>query len=338
MPEASHPKRTVAETRSSKRKTRSAAAPFFEPSPKQHCKSTKSKSSVTPSPKNETNAPTKSKTEAKQQEPADSPWLAHDSTLNYKGEFVVEHDFITNWSDLEPLPLFQALKKLLDDPMFHYIQEKVAYTDKIGELRKWRQYAHTLSKYPTDAINLVLEEHAADMTMHRDLLKSLRDEINEKRYGGKRFYLRALNCIFFDSFKRCHVPQPPLPSWDITVEIGVERKYLYLKQFRAWDIYKRRVFEILKVVAANPTKEEGSIQVENVIKLKHRGDMVPMKNHCNNEERCIPFEEVPISSVEMMLEHRYKNLEDRPACDCCDCKMFFQYKMRAVENARLDAE
>jgi hypothetical protein len=322
MPKASNPKRTVAETRSSKRKTRSAA-PFFEPSPK-HCKN-----AVTPSPKTGTNASSKSETEAKKK-PVISPWLAHDSTLNPKTAFFIDYDFATNWPGMESLPLFRALQRLLDDPMFHCIQGDY-------ELRKWRQYVYKLSKYPTKAIKRVLEEHAVDMAMHHDLLKSLRDKINERRYGGKRFYLRALNCIFFDSFERCHVLKPPLPKWDITVEIGVERKYLYLKQLRAWDAYKRRVFEVLKVVSENPTKDEGLIKVENVTELKHRGDMVPMKNHCNNEERCIPFVEVPISSLEMMLEHDGKNLQDRPACDCSNCKMGFRYTMQSVAEARLNA-
>lgn len=234
------------------------------------------------------------------------------------------------------LPLFQALQSLLDDPLFHYIQNKENFTEKLNEQRRWRQYVYKLSKYPTSVIKQVMEEHAKDMSLHQDLLKGLRDERNEKRFGGKRFYLRALNCIFFDSFKRCHVPFPPQPKWDIQVAIGVERKYIYMKQLRAWDAYKRRVFEILKVVIDNPTDDEGSVKVDGVISLKHRGEMVPMKKLCENEEKCIPFVEVRISTQEIMDEQRGKTVHDRPACACEECGRGFRAVVKRVLNARDD--
>lgn len=70
------------------------------------------------------------------------------------------------------------------------------------EGNKWKQYVLNLSVYPTERIQAVLDEYKKDMALHDELLKSTREGINDRRYGGNRFYLRALNCIMFDSFTR----------------------------------------------------------------------------------------------------------------------------------------
>lgn len=331
MPKASRQRRSAAaKTRSSKR---NKANPFLEPSPK-HCKNEASTSTVTPSPTTNTSGSSKKQNvEVKSK----SPWLAYDKLLRGAAHspFVVDPDYYAKYIDKMYLPLFRKLDSLLDDPLFRFFddeddRDRYSYV----EIREWRQYVLTLSTLPTTAIKQVMDEYAKDTRLHKDLLKALREEIDEKRYGGKRFYLRALNCMLFDSFVRCHVPLPPSPRWRIEVEIGVERKYLYLKQLRAWDLFRRRVFEVLKLVIANPTAIEGTIEVSAVVPLEHRGQMRPLNELCSNEEDCLPFIEVPWFDEDRLLNAEEKNVEDKPACGCRVCKRGFDGLIRRVVDAR----
>jgi hypothetical protein len=337
---ASHSKRCIkpaAMPKTSKRTTKNSSkrgAPFFEPPPKHENAS----STVTPSPKVQ---PSNKKQKIAKESPV-SQWIVHDKLLSGARDnpFETDSQLEVHWRKLVTDELTEAVDKLFRDPMFEHAQfvkkpnPDPYMLESYNEFRRYKQFALNLSKYPTSAIQQVMEEHTKDMALHDELLKSLREEINEKRYGGKRFYLRALNCILFDSFVRCHVPLPPVPTWDIEVEIGAPRKYLYLKQLRAWDAHKRRIFAIMKVVIAHPIEMEGTVKVPNVVELKHRGEMVPMNGHCQNEEECIHFKEVALFDKERMLDIENENLDDKPACGCKVCKKGFQALIERVVDAR----
>ena len=165
------------------------------------------------------------------------------------------------------------------------------------------------------------------MEPHDALLKSTREEINERHDGGKRFYLRALNCILFDSFTRCNVPLPPLPTWKLEIEEDITRKALYKKQLSAWQAYKTRVFEVLGLGIRYPAEMERASDTERasemfyIAPLKHRGPMMQMTELCKNEEECIPFTYIPSTRDEGEEEHVEKDgdLMDKPACQCRVC-------------------
>ena len=64
----------------------------------------------------------------------------------------------------------------------------------------WRRYALALSGYPKERLKGIWEEFTKDRRLHVDVLNGLAEEIVGMRYGGRRFYLRALGCIFLDAF------------------------------------------------------------------------------------------------------------------------------------------
>jgi hypothetical protein len=90
----------------------------------------------------------------------------------------------------------------------------------------------------------------------------------------------------------------------------------------------------MKVVIAHPTEMEGTVKVPNVAELKHRGEMVSMNGHCQNEEECIPFKEIALFDKERMLDIENENLDDKPACGCKVCKKGFQALIERVDDAR----
>ncbi|KAL3794955.1 hypothetical protein HJC23_004332 [Cyclotella cryptica] len=278
---------------------RQAAAPFLEPSPVHHRTKLALASAVTPSPK--------PKRVYKKQGGAtelSSGWLVHDKLLHGASgndPFVVKPNFDSNWRNylLNNWQQCCELEVLLKDPMFQY-PHLVEMPE--GENNEWRQYVMDLSFYPTERIQAVLDEYKKDMTLHDELLKSMRDEINERRHGGRRFYLRALNCILFDTFTRCHVPLPPLPTWKLEVEDDITRKALYKKQLSAWLAYKTRVFEVLGVIIKYPALMERAANMFDITPLEHRGQMVHMKELCKNEEKCIPFTYIPSTRDEGVEE------------------------------------
>ena len=57
-----------------------------------------------------------------------------------------------------------------------------------------------LSGYPNERLKGIWEEFTKDRRLHVDMLNRLTEEIGERRYGGRRFYLRALGCSFFYAF------------------------------------------------------------------------------------------------------------------------------------------
>ena len=64
----------------------------------------------------------------------------------------------------------------------------------------WRRFALVLSGYPKERLKGIQEEFTNDRRLHVDELNGLTKEIGKRRYGGRRFYLRALGCSFFDAF------------------------------------------------------------------------------------------------------------------------------------------
>jgi hypothetical protein len=312
----------------------SDGAPFIEPPPKHRRSKKEVTSTVTPSPK------AKGTNNTNREVQLSSPWLVHDKLLKgatANDKITFESNFDKSWINVVmnnwESGFGAAMEELLDDPMFdhaHLVESSAV------EKRKWRQYAFNLAKFPTDVVKLVLDEYRKDMTMHDQLLKGLRKEINERRFGGKRFYLRALNCIFYDSFTRCHVPLPPLPMWKIEIEEGIIRNELYKKQLSAWHSYKTRVFELLGVVIANPTETEGDVKVPSVLPLQHRGEMVQMNENCKNEEKCIPFKKiVKEKALKVADDEGVKDLTDRPACKCRICKKEFKQLLRVIREREL---
>jgi hypothetical protein len=284
-------------------------------------------SAVTPSPKSK-------RINKKQDEPTElsSAWLVHDNLIqgvSRNDSFFVKSMLDFKWRKFIGINWKQCceVEFLLADPMFKH-PHLVDVSE--GEGNKWKQYVLDLSVYPTERIQAVLDEYKKDMALHDELLKSTREEINERRYGGTRFYLRALNCILFDSFTRCHVPLPPLPTWDIEVEEDITRKALYKKQLSAWRAYKTRVFELLGVVIKYPAKVESYVNLFDISPLQHRGQMVQMNELCKNEEECIPFYSKPWAQDEEVEERDEKDgdLMDKPACECRVCMKKFKQLMK----------
>jgi len=192
--------------------------------------------------------------------------------------------------------------------------------------------------YPRENLRAVKEEFAKDRRLHSELLKGLTKEVRERRYSGKRFYLCALNCMLFDAFARCSIPPPPLPQWNLKVDPKMTRKEVYHRQLIAWDAYKCRVFALIATVVDNPMGEEEEEEAP-IVPVPHRGEMVPMKDRCFNEERAIDF------GIEQTRERKADNKEPNtankaennnagsekdgkddwsgPACGCVECKEKF---------------
>lgn len=313
-----------------KRKHKGDTTDRDDASPKRISKKTTSKSNVTPSPKTKTG-------QGEKLLPATSSWTEYDSLLRGDpfcvppdyGKSGIQFDRLWNGLLTDGIHYFRLeVEGLLRDPLFTHPFGVI----KLSQYdRRWRQYAFELSKYPSDRLQAVGEEHQKDMKLHDDLLKHLMEEINEKRHGGKRYYLRALNCIFFDSFNRCGVPLPPLPEWNVEVDTKdtVERKTIYKKQLSAWIQYRARVFALFPIAMKHSSAHEGDKPMGTIQPLTHRGEMQPRKAGCFNEESIVSYhyKTAVKEENEKKTDEQQKapgdDLLDRPACPCTEClKMF----------------
>ncbi|KAL7468393.1 hypothetical protein ACHAXS_008614 [Conticribra weissflogii] len=334
-------------------------------------------SKVTPSPKpNATNngngssssSNTDSKTVASDSSCTSSPWRKYDHLLqgmqssnHYKRELTASEQ---KWDHLY---MFLEYSPNLQDKKFKKVMEQLLREDSLfqkefgivyrpcHQILQWSRWAVELSTYPKKRMKELLIQYKKDMEIHHEVLSNLLPEINERKHGGKRFYLRALNCIFFDSFSRCHVPFPPLPSWDLVVHEQITRKELYKCQLRAWEGYRSRCFAIVRMVIRHPRKRE-EYDLKPVEDAEFRGEMVSMKDGCTNEENVIDYtydfeelyededeeDEPVVNKMSAMeddsrtmkrigdqdaeeTEEKVKELEDleEPQCSCLKCKENF---------------
>ena len=193
-----------------------------------------------------------------------------------------------------------------------------------------------------------------DRKLHADMLQDLTKEISERRYGGKRFYLRILNCIFFDAFERCGIPPPPLPHWSLVVDPNTTRNEIYKKQLRAWNGFTSRAFAVLMTVSENTISispgDRRKIEPSDawlvegkslppISQLQNRGKMLPMNEKCMNEEKVIDFKfdwthkdkkagsqsaGAQSSDTINLEEVKEKDNWESPACICKECKVKFR--------------
>mmetsp|Transcript_22205 Transcript_22205/g.46204 ORF Transcript_22205/g.46204 Transcript_22205/m.46204 type:complete len:387 (+) Transcript_22205:308-1468(+) len=344
-----HPSPTAKRARHDK----SASVSKVTPSPKSNAANNRNGNSSSTNSKAATTAPS-------------SPWRKHDhllhgiqSSSHYKRELTASEQ---KWDHLY---MFLEYSNNLQDKKFkkvmeHLLREDSLFQKEFGidyrpchQILQWSRWAVELSTYPKKRMKEILIQYEKDMELHHEVLTKLLPEINERKHGGKRYYLRALNCIFFDSFARCHVPLPPLPSWDLVVHERITRKELYKCQLRAWEGYRSRCFAIVRMVIRHPRKRE-EYELKPVEEVAFRGEMVSMKDGCTNEENVIDysydFEELyddeddeqvtNILSTKVEdktstkrigdqdaeeIEEHVQELEDleEPQCSCLKCKETF---------------
>mmetsp|Transcript_18505 Transcript_18505/g.44540 ORF Transcript_18505/g.44540 Transcript_18505/m.44540 type:complete len:409 (-) Transcript_18505:159-1385(-) len=219
-----------------------------------------------------------------------------------------------------------------DDEDEHVLDEmKYVSFDRSIFLKEWQRYADDLARYPAERLAAVKEEFTRDKILHAGLLRKLiASEMNERRYGGTRYYLRALHCMLLDAFERCSVPAPPLPRWNLVLDPNRKtRRQVYWMQLRAWEGHKSRAFAVLEVAKEAMVERH---DLPPIAPLKHRGEMVPMNEECKNEESVISFKydwsieksnpppPLPGAKTE---EDEVEWWDDGPICNCHNCKKMF---------------
>ena len=111
------------------------------------------------------------------------------------------------------MKLCVAIKLLInDDPLFAKpFWYRGDCVDDVKSVRPspgdgWWRYALALSGYPNGRLKGIQEEFTKDRRLHVDVLIGLTEESGERRYGGGRFYLRALGYSFLTPLQ---VRRPP---------------------------------------------------------------------------------------------------------------------------------
>mmetsp|Transcript_7354 Transcript_7354/g.16000 ORF Transcript_7354/g.16000 Transcript_7354/m.16000 type:complete len:398 (+) Transcript_7354:167-1360(+) len=300
------------------------------PTPKRQKLRPKSSSRVTPSP---VQGPRTS-----------SPWLAYDDLL--QGDAPTEHVdwlhdamfcarvIVGSENPREQSKLYDAMKNMAmyRDPLFARPFGVEVDDDDDDDVcwaldaDRWKRYAATLYGYPKERLVAIQCEFLKDRKLHADILNGLTEEVRERRRGGKRFYLRALNCMFWDAFARYGIPRPPMPRWKLIVHPNITRKELYHMQLRAWDGFKSRAFAILAAVAEYPLEKNEKHDLPSITPLQHRGEMVPMCEHCMNEEGVIKYKYDWDREENLSEEDEKEEYDDwdRPCCSCVGCKTAFR--------------
>lgn len=172
-------------------------------------------------------------------------WQAHDEKL--KGG---KYDS-SSQSSVEGLDCSELLAKLMkefDDHPDGYYGVQAA----MGSREDWIHWSLQLAQFWKRA-NVVTDEYQSDVQLHMSTLDTLGKEL-EEGYQGSYDYVRALHCIFQDSFQRCHLPTPPLLDleWGMALR---DRDSVYKSRMRTFTGYKCRAFTLVKLVIDNPVQD-----------------------------------------------------------------------------------
>ena len=117
----------------------------------------------------------------------------------------------------------------------------------------------------------------------------------------------------------------------MVVKEDVTRKEVYKKQLRAWQGFKSRAFAIVRAVILHPRKREGYV-LPPISPLVFRGEMLPMKANCTNEEEVIDYsydyydddDSEDGGNREKVEEPDNDDLEE-PQCNCRRCNDRYLY-------------
>mmetsp|Transcript_42851 Transcript_42851/g.48689 ORF Transcript_42851/g.48689 Transcript_42851/m.48689 type:complete len:303 (+) Transcript_42851:142-1050(+) len=226
-------------------------------------------------------------------------WCTHDHKLTDEDAYYnsneyedgdYDEDEISDSEDVavEPLGstevLCAALKRTYRK--WYYGPGDNGALDAIDPKRKWVAWGLNLAKY-RERTEKLLQEHAWDIALHRDFLEGLR------RVSGDD-YVRAMSCIFYDAFVRCHIPFPPSMLLQAAIRcirstiLGdyptIEESALLPEE--AWSTYQTLAFDIINTVSSHPLEVvEVSNKLPEILPIVKRGLMpVPIPKSYTTEE------------------------------------------------------
>jgi hypothetical protein len=137
----------------------------------------------------------------------------------------------------------------------------------MGNKEDWIHWGLRLACHPSRAM-CIFDEYQKDVDLHIDVLDRLGNQFREG-YQGSPAYVGALHCIFQDTFRRCHLPYPPLLNLDAAMYLrsdGAENK----SRMRAFNGYKYRAFGIVRVIMNSFEKESEARSVDIIPPTRRR--------------------------------------------------------------------
>ena len=171
---------------------------------------------------------------------------------------------LTRLKGVDSSSLTMKLKQEFDK----FQQSPYSIESAIGTRDDWIHWSLLLSQYPSRT-SVIRIEYQKDIQAHLETLDKLGDDL-EKGYQGSYDYVRALHCIFHDSFLRCHLPSPPL----LNLELAMKTRHDYINyrsRMISFDGYKYLAFWLIGIVVTNPlvVSEEESLLPE-ILPIVHR--------------------------------------------------------------------
>ena len=173
-------------------------------------------------------------------------WSIHDDKLE-GGVFVKEDMFAT--IDMQREDITSLVKKL--DNKFVKFPDPSGVQKAMGKMDDWIHWSLQLAQVWSRA-RVVIEEYRNDISANVYILDTLERQTNQG-YVGSHCYVRALHCIFHDTFYRCHLPFPPLLDLNYAIMLrDFDGSDKYRSRMRSFKGYTFRAFGMIHVVADNP--------------------------------------------------------------------------------------
>ena len=155
----------------------------------------------------------------------------------------------------------------------------MAMGSKVG----WTRWARSIATEP-DRLDMYWKEYEKDVNLHKSTLDKLSKNMEEGYCNGMD-YIKALNCIFHDTFDRLSLDHPPCLNLQQGVQLMQQhgKKNAYMK---IWKGYENRAFALLKAVQEHPLipKPEPCEYLEECYPLENRGRF-PSPTHRREWER-----------------------------------------------------
>ena len=219
----------------------------------------------------------KKKQAAKNRERQKPKWSVHDDKLE-GGEFVKEDVFATIDMQREDIT---CLVKKLENEFDQFPDGPYGVQGAMGSRDDWIHWSLQLAQVWSRA-SVVIEEYQNDISRNMHTLDTLGKQTSQG-YQGSHDYVRALHCIFHDTFYRCHLPFPPLMNLDhaITLRDG-DGSAKYRSRMRSFNGYKFRAFGMIQVVSDNPltlrqelNQEANNEAVVDILEVEEESERKP---------------------------------------------------------------
>lgn len=155
--------------------------------------------------------------------------------------------------------------------------------EEVAPPRTYLRWCGELASFPEERLKALSEEYLKDTVIHAELLEDLRSH-------SIFDHIRVRNCIFHETFSRCHLPSPPGLDFECALICHYEDHdpdtsgdfdfyegpcdELFIK---TWNSYQALAFTLVNIVKNHPLEEDAATKsrsdIPDIVPATGRGPM-----------------------------------------------------------------